>query len=310
MPENPPPPPQKPRGLLLIMMSLMGVMIITVMMWKNLNAAPVKWSKFVEAIGDGEVAKVVIGPEFAVVTPTKKAGGQEYRVYYLTGRLGDTGQKQLEELITTYNADAKRQNEQGVPNKVLPIEYEGVAPAGFLSTFLPQLLLIGLFVGLFYFFVLRRMGQGGGVLSFGKSRAQLITKGKTGKTFKDVAGIDEAKEEVEELVAFLKNPKKFQKLGGRIPRGVLLVGPPGTGKTLLAKAIAGEADVPFYSISGSDFVEMFVGVGASRVRDLFNQAKENSPCIIFIDEIDAVGRKRGNGTNSGGHDEREQTLNA
>jgi cell division protease FtsH len=310
MPENPPPPPQKPRGLLLIMMSLMGVMIITVMMWKNLNAAPVKWSKFVEAIGDGEVAKVVIGPEFAVVTPTKKAGGQEYRVYYLTGRLGDTGQKQLEELITTYNADAKRQNEQGVPNKVLPIEYEGVAPAGFLSTFLPQLLLIGLFVGLFYFFVLRRMGQGGGVLSFGKSRAQLITKGKTGKTFKDVAGIDEAKEEVEELVAFLKNPKKFQKLGGRIPRGVLLVGPPGTGKTLLAKAIAGEADVPFYSISGSDFVEMFVGVGASRVRDLFNQAKENSPCIIFIDEIDAVGRKRGNGMNSGGHDEREQTLNA
>ncbi|MFM2089880.1 MAG: ATP-dependent zinc metalloprotease FtsH, partial [Planctomycetota bacterium] len=145
---------------------------------------------------------------------------------------------------------------------------------------------------------------------FGKSRAQLITKGKTGKTFKDVAGIDEAKEEVEELVAFLKHPKKFQKLGGRIPRGVLLVGPPGTGKTLLAKAIAGEADVPFYSISGSDFVEMFVGVGASRVRDLFAQAKDNAPCIIFIDEIDAVGRKRGQGFSSGGHDEREQTLNA
>lgn len=310
MPENPPPPPQKPRGLLLIMMSLMGVMIITVMMWKNLSPAPVKWSTFVEAISKGEVAKVVIGPEHAVVTPTKKAGGAEYRVYYLTGRLGDAGQKELLEIITGYNEEAKKQNAEGTAAKVLPIEYEGVPPAGFLSQILPQLLVIALLVGLFYFFVLRRMGQGGGVLSFGKSRAQLITKGKTGKTFKDVAGIDEAKEEVEELVAFLKNPKKFQKLGGRIPRGVLLVGPPGTGKTLLAKAIAGEADVPFYSISGSDFVEMFVGVGASRVRDLFAQAKENSPCIIFIDEIDAVGRKRGNGMNSGGHDEREQTLNA
>ena len=310
MPENPPPSPPKPRGLLLIMMSLMGVMIITVMMWKNLSPAPVKWSKFVEDIGKGEVAKIVIGQEYAVVTPTKKAGGNEYRVYYLTGRLGDAGHKDLLEIITTYNAEAKRQHDADVPNKVMPIDYEGVPPAGFISQILPQLLVIGLLVGLFYFFVLRRMGQGGGVLSFGKSRAQLITKGKTGKTFKDVAGIDEAKDEVEELVAFLKNPKKFQKLGGRIPRGVLLVGPPGTGKTLLAKAIAGEADVPFYSISGSDFVEMFVGVGASRVRDLFNQAKENSPCIIFIDEIDAVGRKRGNGTNSGGHDEREQTLNA
>jgi cell division protease FtsH len=161
-----------------------------------------------------------------------------------------------------------------------------------------------------WFLLFRRMGQGGGVLSFGKSRATLITKGKTGKTFKDVAGIDEAKDEVQELVEFLRTPKKFQKLGGRIPRGVLLVGPPGTGKTLLAKAIAGEADVPFYSISGSDFVEMFVGVGASRVRDLFTQAKDNSPCIIFIDEIDAVARKRGSGMSSGGHDEREQTLNA
>jgi cell division protease FtsH len=310
MPENPPPPPQKPRGLLLIMMSLMGVMIITVMMWKNLSPAPVKWSALIEAIAQGDVSRVVLGQEYAVVTASKKAGGHEYRVNYLTGRLNETGQKQIEGLITTYNNEAERLKKEGSPNPPTPIEYEGVPPAGFLSAILPQLLVIALLVGLFYFFVLRRMGQGGGVLSFGKSRAQLITKGKTGKTFKDVAGIDEAKEEVEELVAFLKNPKKFQKLGGRIPRGVLLVGPPGTGKTLLAKAIAGEADVPFYSISGSDFVEMFVGVGASRVRDLFNQSKENSPCIIFIDEIDAVGRKRGNGMNSGGHDEREQTLNA
>ena len=145
--------------------------------------------------------------------------------------------------------------------------------------------------------------------NFGKARAKVMSKEHTNITFDDVAGIEEAKEEVMEIVEFLKNPKKFQRLGGRIPRGVLLVGEPGTGKTLLAKAIAGEADVPFFSISGSDFVEMFVGVGASRVRDLFEQGKKNAPCIIFIDEIDAVGRHRGAGL-GGGHDEREQTLNA
>ncbi len=304
MADQTPPQSQKPRGLLLIMMSLMAVMIITLMLWKNMvSTPPMKWSAFLEAISKGEVANIVVGPEYAKVTATKKAGGKEYHVNYLNGRLGEAGQKELNERIDTYNRDVKGASD-------LAIEKEGVEPPSALSQILPNLLVIGLLLGLFYFFVLRRMGQGGGVLSFGKSRAQLITKGKTGKTFKDVAGIDEAKEEVEELVSFLKNPKKFQKLGGRIPRGVLLVGPPGTGKTLLAKAIAGEADVPFYSISGSDFVEMFVGVGASRVRDLFSQAKENSPCIIFIDEIDAVGRKRSNGMNSGGHDERKQTLNA
>ncbi len=146
--------------------------------------------------------------------------------------------------------------------------------------------------------------------NFGRSRHRLLSKEHTNVTFADVAGIEEAKEELQEIVEFLKNPKRFQKLGGRIPRGVLLIGDPGCGKTLLAKAIAGEADVPFFSISGSDFVEMFVGVGASRVRDLFKTAKESSPCIIFLDEIDAVGRRRGNGMASGGHDEREQTLNA
>jgi cell division protease FtsH len=146
--------------------------------------------------------------------------------------------------------------------------------------------------------------------NFGRSKHRITSKEHTNVTFDDVAGIEEAKDEVMEIVEFLKNPKKFQRLGGRIPRGVLLVGEPGTGKTLLAKAIAGEADVPFFSISGSDFVEMFVGVGASRVRDLFKQAKDNSPCIIFLDEIDAVGRRRGSGFSSGGHDEREQTLNA
>jgi len=175
---------------------------------------------------------------------------------------------------------------------------------------LPWILIFGV-AWFFLFRQLRQAGGGAGMLgNFGRSRHRITTKEHTHITFDDVAGIDEAKEEVSEIVEFLKNPKRFQRLGGRIPRGVLLVGEPGCGKTLLAKAIAGEADVPFFSISGSDFVEMFVGVGASRVRDLFRQAKENSPCIIFLDEIDAVGRRRGYGHTGGGHDEREQTLNA
>ncbi len=173
-----------------------------------------------------------------------------------------------------------------------------------LISWFPMLLLIGVWI-----FFMRQMSAGGGkAFSFGKSRAKLLTKDENKVTFKDVAGIDEAKEEVQEIIEFLKDPKKFTKLGGKIPKGVLLIGPPGTGKTLLAKAIAGEADVPFFSISGSEFVEMFVGVGAARVRDLFIQGKKNAPCIIFIDEIDAVGRHRGAGL-GGGHDEREQTLN-
>ena len=161
----------------------------------------------------------------------------------------------------------------------------------------------------FWIFMMRQMQSGGNkALSFGKSRARLHSTQQKKVTFKDVAGVEEAKEELQEIIEFLREPQKFQKLGGRIPKGVLLIGPPGTGKTLLARAIAGEANVPFFSISGSDFVEMFVGVGASRVRDLFEQGKKNAPCIIFIDEIDAVGRHRGAGL-GGGHDEREQTLN-
>ena len=164
-------------------------------------------------------------------------------------------------------------------------------------------------LGALWFFMIRQMQTGGNkALSFGKSRARLLSMQQKKVTFKDVAGVDEAKEELQEIIEFLREAQKFQKLGGRIPKGVLLVGPPGTGKTLLARAVAGEANVPFFSISGSDFVEMFVGVGASRVRDLFEQGKKNAPCIIFIDEIDAVGRHRGAGL-GGGHDEREQTLN-
>jgi len=179
-----------------------------------------------------------------------------------------------------------------------------------MSTLLYNTLPFVVVIGFLYFLFVRQLRQAGkGALSFGKSRAKLLTREKDRVTFSDVAGCDEAKEEVSEIVEFLRDPKKFQKIGGRIPKGILMVGPPGTGKTLLAKAIAGEADVPFFSISGSDFVEMFVGVGASRVRDMFEQGRKNAPCLIFIDEIDAVGRQRGAGL-GGGNDEREQTLNS
>jgi cell division protease FtsH len=191
---------------------------------------------------------------------------------------------------------------------VLKTEEASTLAATLAQLFLPVILLFGL-VWFFLFRQMRSPGAGGSVLSFGKSRPMLASRDKTGVSFKDVAGIEEAKDEVREVIEFLRNPDRFKRLGGRIPRGILLVGPPGCGKTLLAKAIAGEAGVPFFSICGSDFVEMFVGVGASRVRDLFKQAKDKSPCIVFLDEIDAVGRKRGSGL-GGGHDEREQTLNA
>src|SRR5579863_10519868 len=182
---------------------------------------------------------------------------------------------------------------------------EGASPwTTILLNWAPVLLMVG-----FWIFIMRQMQSGGNkALSFGKSRAKLSSSTQKKVTFKDVAGADEAKEELQEIVEFLREPQKFQRLGGRIPKGVLLMGSPGTGKTLLARAVAGEANVPFFSISGSDFVEMFVGVGASRVRDLFEQGKKNAPCIVFIDEIDAVGRHRGAGL-GGGHDEREQTLN-
>jgi len=200
-------------------------------------------------------------------------------------------QKMLDQLLVSHNIEA------GAPNAAVMNLVWGIAP----------FLVLGL---LFWFFFIRQIKAAGrGALSFGKSKARMLAKDRNKTTFKDVAGVEEAMEEVSELVEFLKDPKKFQRLGGRIPKGVLMIGPPGTGKTLLAKAIAGEADAAFFSISGSDFVEMFVGVGASRVRDMFEQARKSTPCLIFIDEIDAVGRSRGHGL-GGGNDEREQTLNA
>ncbi|MEN8236390.1 MAG: ATP-dependent zinc metalloprotease FtsH [Pseudomonadota bacterium] len=199
---------------------------------------------------------------------------------------------------------AERLSSQGISVKGAPNDDDSPSFIHILLSWLPMLLLIGIWI-----FFLRQMQSGSNrAMGFGKSRARMLTESSTRVTFKDVAGVDEAKQEIEEIVEFLKDPHKFQRIGGKIPKGVLLVGSPGTGKTLLAKAIAGEAEVPFFSISGSDFVEMFVGVGASRVRDMFEQAKKNAPCIIFVDELDAVGRHRGAGL-GGGNDEREQTLN-
>ncbi|HWC30361.1 MAG TPA: ATP-dependent metallopeptidase FtsH/Yme1/Tma family protein, partial [Dehalococcoidia bacterium] len=199
-------------------------------------------------------------------------------------------------------------SDNGVDATKIPVEIKEPSAfgnwLGLLLNFLPILI----FIGLIFFMMRQAQGTNSQAMSFGKSRARMFTANKPSVTFVDVAGVDEAKEELQEVVEFLKYPEKFVALGARIPRGVLLVGPPGTGKTLLSRAVAGEAGVPFFSISGSEFVEMFVGVGASRVRDLFDQAKRNSPCIVFVDEIDAVGRQRGAGL-GGSHDEREQTLN-
>ena len=243
------------------------------------------YSQFMREVQDGKVSSVTITNQNIT---GKTQSNQTFSTY-----LPMIDQGLLPQLLS-----------KGVEVRGSAPEQQGLLAQIFISWF-PFLLLIGLW----WFFMRQQMGGGrGGALSFGRSRARLLSDGQVRITFKDVAGCDEAKEEISELVEFLKDPGKFQKLGGRVPRGALLIGAPGTGKTLLARAVAGEAKVPFFSISGSDFVEMFVGVGASRVRDMFEQAKKQAPCIIFIDELDAVGRHRGAGL-GGGHDEREQTLN-
>jgi cell division protease FtsH len=250
---------------------------------------------FVELVKDGKIRKLEIVLEVS---------GQQYVRGELVELDPNTSRPQRFRVEVIAN-DALQEllSEHGVPFEFKP---QNPYVWQLITGAIPFLLIIGL---LYFFFIRQMRIAGRGAMSFGKSRARLLTREKNKITFKEVAGIEEAKEEVHEIIDFLKDPKRFQKLGGRIPKGVLLVGPPGTGKTLLAKAIAGEAEVPFFSISGSDFVEMFVGVGASRVRDMFEQGKKNAPCIIFIDEIDAVGRSRFSGI-GGGHDEREQTLNA
>ena len=253
------------------------------------NYKQLAYSEFLSAVDNSEVADVTIRE--SKDTGTKITGHYGNGSGFMLQAINDP---QLVERLTARNV------------RISAAQAGDPFWSTFVMSWLPFLILIGV-----YIFFMRHMQSGrggGGAMSFGKSRARLLNENTERKTFDDVAGIDEAKEELQELVDFLKNPQKFQKLGGKIPRGCLLVGPPGTGKTLLARAIAGEAGVPFFSISGSDFVEMFVGVGASRVRDMFEQGKKNSPCIIFIDEIDAVGRHRGAGL-GGGNDEREQTLN-
>ncbi len=247
-----------------------------------------------------------------LVNAIKSEEVRELEIFENTAYATLVGGKKIEVDIPGYNAlyeACDREIEQQIQAKALVISTPKPAETPWWLSLLPSLGMIILIFVFWFIFMNNAQGGGGrGVMSFGKTKAKMNIDENSKKTFEDVAGADEEKAELQEIVEFLKNPSKFQKLGARIPKGVLLVGPPGTGKTLLAKAVAGEAHVPFFSISGSDFVEMFVGVGASRVRDLFEQAKKNSPCIVFIDEIDAVGRQRGAGL-GGGHDEREQTLN-
>ena len=265
---------------------IIGVVMILLYYLSQQTAPPateIVFSDFLNRVEKGEVAEVVI------------------KLNQISGVLKDG--KKFSTYTTDYPNLVDALREKDIKITVKPPD-ETPWYIAFLFSWGPILLLVGVWI-----FFMRQTQMGGNrALSFGKSRARLLTEERKKVTFADVAGVDEAKEEVQEIIEFLKDPPKFQKLGGRIPKGVLIVGPPGTGKTLLAKAIAGEANVPFFNISGSDFVEMFVGVGASRVRDLFEQGKKHAPCIIFIDEIDAVGRLRGAGL-GGGHDEREQTLN-
>ncbi|MBB5752598.1 ATP-dependent zinc metalloprotease FtsH [Prosthecomicrobium pneumaticum] len=250
----------------------------------RISGSDITYSQFLSEVEGGRVRQVTIS-------------GQQ-----ITGAFNDNTQFQ------TYAPDdpdlVKRLEARNVTIAAKPLTDGGTSLIGVLISWFPMFLILAVWI----FFMRQMQGSGGKAMGFGKSKAKLLTEAHGRVTFEDVAGIDEAKEDLQEIVEFLRDPQKFQRLGGRIPRGVLLVGPPGTGKTLTARAVAGEANVPFFTISGSDFVEMFVGVGASRVRDMFEQAKKNAPCIIFIDEIDAVGRHRGAGL-GGGNDEREQTLN-
>lgn len=300
--EGPKLPPRMSRGAFswIIILGL-GLMLLVLLRGNMTGHPEISNTEFRTHLRNGDVKSITIRDEATLVVKLFKPRAEPPT---------DTVEVKRPGVVDNYH-EFEQLVEREAPNKVeIWDKHKTSVLLAILVQTIPWLLLFGL-IWFFLFRQLRQTGAGAGMLgSFGRSRHRITTKEHTHVTFADVAGIEEAKEEVTEIVEFLKNPKRFQRLGGRIPRGVLLVGDPGCGKTLLAKAIAGEADVPFFSISGSDFVEMFVGVGASRVRDLFRQAKENSPCIVFLDEIDAVGRRRGLGYGGGGHDEREQTLNA
>ncbi|MEG1149185.1 MAG: AAA family ATPase, partial [Niameybacter sp.] len=279
---------------------VVGILLVAILFGANQNFAPkeqLSLGQLMTNLSTGNVDKLDIrlsGDDIAYVSFTLKGSEEESTLPVVQSEFAQYLRTLPTEVISNMKIDSYVQQQ---------------------SMFWPifQIVItVGMFIFIMVFFMQQMQGGGGGggrgVMSFGKSKAKMTVDDKGSTTFKDVAGLDEEKEEVSELVDFLKNPRKYTEIGAKIPKGILLVGPPGTGKTLLAKAVAGEAQVPFFSISGSDFVEMFVGVGASRVRDLFEQAKKNAPAIVFIDEIDAVGRKRGAGL-GGGHDEREQTLN-
>ena len=298
-PEVPPevPPPevyvkQSHKTLLLWLLLIVMMIAIYQLVEPSNNPQEVAFSQFVTDVRQGHVESVVVSPGAAssAIFEYVRVEAERRERCSTEGVITDELNRELLEhnVVVNYRAN----------------EGMSMTSVAIWSSIIPLVVL----VGLFFFFMRQMQASGGKAMSFGKSRARLLNESQNKVTFADVAGIDEAKDDCEEIIAFLKDPKKFQRLGGRIPKGVLLMGSPGTGKTLLARAIAGEAGVPFFSISGSDFVEMFVGVGASRVRDLFEQGKKHAPCIIFIDEIDAVGRNRGAGL-GGGHDEREQTLN-
>ena len=288
---------------------ILGIMALQIFFYPSDSARETTFFKFLDMVNKEEVEKVEVINKSVANVYIKKGSKERYSELKgkkesnldpdFTFEIGD---------MRTFDQEMMKLREKGIDiDPKLITKQDWVGPV--LNWLLPIIILVGLWL-----FLMRRMGSGGGpgsqIFNIGKSRAALFDKdAKVNTTFKDVAGLKEAKQEVMEVVDFLKHPKKYTSLGGKIPKGVLLVGAPGTGKTLLAKAVAGEADVPFFSISGSDFVEMFVGVGASRVRDLFKQAREKAPCIVFIDEIDAIGRSRGKGAMQGGNDERENTLN-
>ncbi|HSU55524.1 MAG TPA: ATP-dependent zinc metalloprotease FtsH, partial [Candidatus Dormibacteraeota bacterium] len=293
----------------LVWIAIFGGIIMLMLMkdrWETQGDVLTEY-KFWQLVNSNQIASATIyySPQNPLLT---EIIGKYYRLNSEGDRIKEQNQPNLDR---QYAFRTKARLTEMMENRLLRRpEFEVREPNTMLLNVAWSILPILIIVGFVWFFFIRQIKMAGkGALSFGKSKARLLAKERNKTTFKDVAGIDEAIEEVSELVEFLKDPKKFQRLGGRIPKGILMVGPPGTGKTLLAKAIAGEADAAFFSISGSDFVEMFVGVGASRVRDMFEQARKNTPCLIFIDEIDAVGRSRGHGL-GGGNDEREQTLNA
>ena len=279
-------------GIVMLVLVAGTVALLYTWVQSSTPVTSVGYSQFYDDVKAGTVTKVVQDGETLEVTK----GSETYTVVVPNNITGDV------------YSDMQKAAAEGNQAHVPPYEKQATADTSWIGLLLSGLLPL-LVIGGFIFFMMRQaQGTNNQAMSFGKSRARMFLGNKTVVTFADVAGVDEAKMELQEVVEFLKYPEKFNSLGARIPRGVLLVGPPGTGKTLMARAVAGEAGVPFFSISGSEFVEMFVGVGASRVRDLFDQAKRNSPCIVFVDEIDAVGRQRGAGL-GGSHDEREQTLN-